>query len=211
MSKILQESARRGDFLLSEASGERSRARVIVNARAGRVLAGTLIAVLTATNAAVATAAGDNTGNGTMGTITVTNDAITGTYILSVTKVTANSGDFELIDPNGNKVGGGKVGEAFTGGGLSFTLADGSTDFAKDDAFTIAVNAGLGEWVPYDDDGANDGRRACSGILYGTVDASEQDALGAAIVRDAEVDEALLIGLDDAGRADLQALGIIIR
>src|SRR5690606_9066536 len=108
-------------------------------------------------------------------------------------------------------VSAGKVGQAFSAGGLSFTLADGSTDFAKDDAFTIAVNAGLGEWVPYDDDGANDGRRAASGILYGTVDATEEDALGVAIVRDAEVEEALLIGLDDAGRADLQALGIIFR
>lgn len=211
MNPIVTQSPRRGDFLLSHASGQRSFANGYVNARAGVVLAGTIMALLTASNAAVATAGGSNTGNGTMGTITVANEAITGTYTLTITKATANSGDFELVDPNGDVVGKGQVGVAFSGGGLSFTLADGSTDFAKNDLFTIAVSAGIGEWVPYDDDGNNDGRRAATGILYGSVDASEQDVLATFVVRDAEVDESLLIGFDEAARADLTALGIIVR
>ncbi|MCY1311776.1 Bacteriophage lambda head decoration protein D [compost metagenome] len=131
--------------------------------------------------------------------------------MLTITSAAANGGKFLLVDPMGVEVGEGTVGVAFSGGGLSFTLADGSTDFAVDDAFTIAVNANLGEWTAYDDDGTDDGRRAASGILFAPVDATTNDVKAAAIVRDAEVIERLLTGLDAAGRADLAALGIVIR
>ncbi len=202
---------RTGEFLLSEANGERSREAVRINAGAGKLVAGTLLAKITAANAGVATADGGNTGNGTMGTVTVGNDALTGTYVLTITAAAANAGTFSVVDPFGAVVGTGTVAVAFSAGGLSFTLADGSTDFAVDDVFTIAVNAGIGEWVAYDDDGANDGRRAATGVLYAAVDATEADATGVAIVRDAEVIESKLVGLDAAGTADLLALGIVTR
>lgn len=202
---------RTGEFLLSEANGERSREAVRINAGAGKLVAGTLLAKITAANAGVATADGGNTGNGTMGTVTVGNDALTGTYVLTITAAAANAGTFSVVDPFGAVVGTGTVAVEFSAGGLSFTLADGSTDFAVDDVFTIAVNAGIGEWVAYDDDGANDGRRAATGVLYAAVDATEADATGVAIVRDAEVIESKLVGLDAAGTADLLALGIVTR
>lgn len=202
---------RTGEFLLSEANGARSRAAIRINAGAGKLAAGTLLALLTAANAGIATADAGNTGNGTMGTITVGNDALTGTYVLTITAAEANAGTFALVDPFGATVGTGTVGVAFSAGGLAFTLADGATDFAVDDVFTIAVNAGIGEWVAYDDDGANDGRRAATGVLYAAVDATEADATGVAIVRDAEVIASKLIGSDDAGIADLLALGIVTR
>ncbi|MDP3978336.1 MAG: head decoration protein [Pseudomonas sp.] len=202
---------RTGEFLFSEANGGRSREAVRINAGAGKLVAGTLLALLTAANAGIATADGGNTGNGTMGAITVGNDALTGTYVLTITEAAADAGTFSLVDPFGAVVGTGTVGVAFSGGGLAFTLADGATDFAVDDVFTIAVNAGIGEWVAYDDDGANDGRRAATGVLYAAVDATEADATGVAIVRDAEVITSKVVGLDAAGIVDLLALGIVTR
>ena len=205
------EGVHAGEFLLSEANGTRSREEVVISAGNGKVAAGTLIAKITATNAAVPTAKAGNVGNGVLGAITVGSPAITGTYVLAMTAASANGGAFSLVDPTGREVGAGTVGVAFTGGGLTFTLADGAVDFAVNDGFTIAVNANLGEWAPYDDDGANDGRRAASGILFAPIDATLNDVRAVAVVRDAEVIEGLLTGLDVAGEADLTALGIVIR
>lgn len=208
---VKTEPRRAGDFILSEAGGTRSREEITINATAGKISAGTLLAKITAANAASATAGAGNTGNGAMGAITVGNEAVTGTYTLAITAAAANGGDFSVTGPNGIVIGTGSVGVAFSAGGLSFTLADGLTDFIVGDSFSIAVNAGIGEWVAYDDDGADDGRRAATGILYGNVDATSADARAVAIVRDAEVIESLLTGLDAAGKADLLALGIIAR
>lgn len=208
---ILTQGNRTAEFLLSEANGARSREAIVVNAAAGKLAAGTLLAKITAANAATPSAAGGNTGNGTLGAVTVGNEAITGTYVLTITAAAANGGTFSVVDPNGAAVGDGAVGQAFAAGGLAFTLADGSTDFAEGDAFTIVVNAGIGEWVAYDDDGTNDGRRAATGILYAAVDATLADANAVAIVRDAEVVVAKLTGLDANGQADLLALGIVGR
>jgi hypothetical protein len=205
------EGVHAGEFLLSEANGTRSREEVIISAGNGKVAAGTLIAKITSANAAVPTAKAGNLGNGVLGAITVGSLAITGTYLVTITEAAANGGAFSLMDPTGREVGTGTVGVAFTGGGLTFTLADGAVDFAVNDGFTLAVNANLGEWAPYDDDGANDGRRAASGILFAPVDATSNDIRAVAVLRDAEVIERLLTGLDAAGEADLLALGIVFR
>ena len=205
------EGVHAGEFLLSEANGTRSREEVIISAGNGIVAAGTLIAKITSANAAVPTVKAGNVGNGALGTITVGSLAITGTYLVTITEAAANGGAFSLTDPTGREVGTGSVGVAFTGGGLTFTLADGATDFAVADGFSLAVNANLGEWAPYDDDGANDGRRAASGILFASVEATTNDIRAVAVLRDAEVIERLLTGLDAAGKADLLALGIVIR
>lgn len=86
---------------------------------------------------AAATAGSSNTGNGTMGAITVTAGAKKGTYQLVITEPGANAGVFELTDPDGNFVDNGTVGVAFSAGGLAFTLADGATDFVAGDSFSI--------------------------------------------------------------------------
>lgn len=208
---IKTEGVHAGEFLLSEANGSRSRENIVICAGSGMLRAGTLLAMITAANALTPTAQPGNTGNGTVGSVTVTSEAITGTYVLEITEAAANGGTFEVTDPLGRLVGEGQVGQAFTGGGLTFTLADGSTDFAVGDGFSLAVLANLGEWTAYDDDGTDDGRRAATGILYAGVDATDVDVKAVAVVRDAEVIEALLTGLDTAGRADLKALGLILR
>jgi len=207
---ILNEQNHTGEFLLSEANGYRSRETITVNATAGKLAAGTLMALITAANAGVVTA-GTNTGNGAFGAVTVGNAAITGSYKVTITEAVAAAGNFSVTDPNGDVVAAGSVGTLFNAGGLSFTIADGSADFIVGDSWTIAVNAGIGECVPYDDDGANDGRRAATSILYQAVDATTEDVRATAVVRDAEVASARLTGLDAAGTADLRALGIIVR
>ncbi|MBU1330878.1 MAG: head decoration protein [Gammaproteobacteria bacterium] len=208
---IKTEGVYTGEFLLSEANGTRSREEVVIAAGSGVLAAGTLIAQITAANALTPTADAGNTGNGTIGSVTVTSAAITGAYIVTITEAAANGGAFEVVDPTGAVVGQGTVGQPFTGGGLTFTLGDGSTDFAEGDGFSLALLANLGEYTAYDDDGTDDGRRAASGILYASVDATLNDVRAVGVVRDAEVIERLLTGLDAAGRTDLLSKGIVIR
>lgn len=208
---IKTEGVHAGEFLLSEANGSRSRENIVIAAGAGQLAAGTLLAKITTSNALTATAASGNTGNGTVGASSVTSDAVSGTYTLTITEEAENGGVFEVAGPSGVHIGTGEVGKAFSAAGISFTLADGTTDFAEGDSFTLSVVANLGEHVPYDDDGTDDGRRTASAILYAPVDATSNDVLAVGIVRDAEVTERLLTGLDANGAADLASVGIVIR
>lgn len=67
-----------------------------------------------------------------------------------------------------------------------------------------------GKHVAYAD-GASDGSQTAVGILYATAPDLAGDQKAVMIARDAEVIQGELTGLDTAGRADLLALGIIIR
>lgn len=171
---------------------------------------------ITATSAS-ATAGGSNTGNGAMGAITVDNNAIAGDYVLTVIKAATNAGDFQVVDPNGKVVGLGTVAAAFSAGGLSFTLADGATDFAVGDTFTITVEAGSGNYAMHDPSGS-DGRESAAALLFDAVDATTANADGVSISRDAEVngDELTWItgisaGNKAAGITALSTNGIIVR
>lgn len=171
---------------------------------------------VTATSASVA-AGGSNTGNGVMGAITVTNDAKPGDYAVKVTKAGTNVGDFQVVDPDGYVVGNGTVAVAFSGGGLAFTLADGSTDFAVGDEFTITVAAGSGNYAMHDVDGI-DGRDSAVAILFDAVDATSAAVSGVGITRAAEVNADEITwktGISDgnktAGIASLAARNIIVR
>lgn len=208
---VLTERPQAGAHIISEANGTLSRERIVVNATAGRLNAGTVLAKITASNAGTPAAAAGNAGNGTITGISVSNEAITGVYGVEITAAAADAGTFVVTDPLGNELGTGTVGVEFSAGGLTFTLGDSTNDFEVGDAFTITVNAGIGEYAAYDDDGTNDGRRTASAILYAEVDAAEQDAEGVAHVRLCEVNGAELTGLDDAAVADLLALNIIVR
>ncbi len=93
------------------------------------------------TAATAVAAAGANTGNGVMGAVTAAGQVLEGDYVLKFTKAAANAGDFEVYDPQGDLCGLGTVGVVFTGGGLSFTLADGAADFIVGDSFRITTSA----------------------------------------------------------------------
>ena len=104
----------------------------------------TRIGVEVAAGTAVAAAFAGNTGNGTMGAVTVSAGAKAGVYNLIVIEPGANAGVFQVIDPDGVFVGRGTVAVAFSAGGLAFTLADGATDFVAGDGFTITVTLTAG-------------------------------------------------------------------
>jgi hypothetical protein len=184
----ISEAWHAGGFIVSEARGHLSREGIKLKSGAN-YLAGTVLGKIT-TGTAAATA-GTNTGNGAMGAITVGVAAITGTYLLKITKAAANAGDFEVFDPQGDVCGVGTVGVAFAGGGLSFTLADGATDFVVGDSFAIAV-ATTAKYATYDPT-ATDGSQIADAILYGPVDATNYDRPGTVIIRQAEVNASELI------------------
>jgi hypothetical protein len=107
------------------------------NASSGKPIGG--VEAAAELGAATAAAVAGNTGNGTMGTVTVGAGAKAGVYVLTCIEPGTNAGKFLLQDPDGIAVGVVTVAAAFSAGGLGFTLADGSTDFASGDAFTITV------------------------------------------------------------------------
>lgn len=95
-------------------------------------------------SAAAGTAAGaavaGNTGNGTItAEPAVAAGAKTGVYQLVCVEPGTNVGEFQVFGPDGVLVGVAVVATEFVGGGLTFTIADGSTDFASGDRFTITV------------------------------------------------------------------------
>ena len=67
-----------------------------------------------------------------------------------------------------------------------------------------------GYYAPYAD-AASDGTQTAVGVLYHDAPINTGTQAGVLIVRQAEVAEARLTGLDTNGRTDLAALGIIIR
>jgi hypothetical protein len=84
-------------------------------------------------------------GNGVLPSITVDadNPPEAGTYKLRITKAAADAGEFEIIrDRDGANVGNGSVAVAFNNGGMSFTLPDGSTDWALNTTVVITVAGG---------------------------------------------------------------------
>lgn len=190
----LTEDFHNGGFIVSQAENTRSKDQITIlsgqNLKAGTVLG----KLLNATSAPVWTAGGSNTGNGAMGAIVASAGAIVGTYTLEITTAAANAGEFDVYDPNGVHVGQGKVGVAFSKGGLAFTLADGSSDFVVGDTGTIVVaaNAGAGKYVAYDPTAA-DGSQTAAAILYGATDATSGDKAAVGVMRDAEVNMSELV------------------
>ncbi|MCC7271413.1 MAG: head decoration protein [Alphaproteobacteria bacterium] len=210
-----------GDWLKHESDPRYTRERVVLlSSGAARTIAsGTVLGRVATATPATGAAAGGNTGNGVLGAVTVGAGAAPGIHRLTVTAAAANGGAFMVRDPAGKVVGIGAVGVAFAGGGLAFTLADGATDFAVGDAFTITVAPGSGKHVELDRDGTL-GTQIPAAILVDpvTVPASG-DAVGVALVRGPALVRADAIAWPDdyeagdvaAGTAALAALGIVAR
>src|SRR5690606_1849360 len=142
---IKTEGVHAGEFLLSEANGSRSRENIVIAAGAGQLVAGTVLAIITAANTVVATAAPGNTGDGAVGSTSAQSEAVSGSYTLTITD--ADAGAFELAGPLGAVIATGTVGQPFTAAGIAFTVTAGETGFADGDSFTLTVNANLGEYV----------------------------------------------------------------
>ena len=213
MADVITEGMHRGEFLVSEANGTRSRKAITV--LSGQNLAAGAVLGAVNTGTAAATAFTGNTGNGAMGAITVSGAAKAGVYKLTIVAAASDAGSFQVEDPGGVMVGTGDVAAAFSGGGLAFTLADGATNFAVGDGFNIAVDVSATKYKEYNPSNT-DGSQTAMAILWGAVDASDADAAGVAIVRDAEVNASELgwfaSATDEqksAGQSDLAVNGII--
>lgn len=211
----LTEGRHAAEFMVSEANNTRSRETITV--LSGEDLAAGSVLGRVNTGTASSTAYAGNTGNGTMGTVTVSGPAKPGVYALTIIEPGSNVGTFIVTDPDGVFVGQGDVAAAFSAGGLAFTLADGATDFAAGDGFTIAVAVSASKYKLYDPENT-DGSEVARAILWDAVDATDGDLPGVAIVRDAEINSAELTWFSGAtdgekatGLAALATVGIIGR
>ena len=211
-----------GIYIASEVDLLLSRESITINATAGKLLAGTVIAQITSDNTAADTPAATNTGDAAMTGEAASNAATTGTYTVEVTKADAGEGkpaEFIVTDPLGNTATG-VAGVKFEGLGIEFTITDAtapSTPAAVGDSWTIAVTEGKGEWTAFDPAGPNDGRRTAGAILYATVDSTSADAQAVATARLTAVTGSELIwpdGISDANKttaiAALAAKHIIV-
>ena len=207
-------------FLVSESNWSRSRDNVTILAGSSsdRVLTAGMVLGARLSGTAAAAAFSGNTGNGTMGSITVSGAAKDGVHKLTIIDPVSNAGAFQLEDPDGNVIATGDVAGAFSGGGLAFTLADGSTDFLAGDGFTITVTQTARKHLQFDQD-ASTGELVPSGILLADITALENvDNEAAILVRDAEVNESEIVWPSDITAAEkvdgvqgLADLGIIVR
>lgn len=213
---ILSEGTHAAEFLVSEASGSRSRERITV--LSGETLvAGAVLGRVTVGAATPAAFAGNAANTGTIATVTLGAGAKPGVYKVVIIEPATNAGEFSVEDPDGVTIGTGTVGAEFVGGGLTFTVADGATDFSAGEGFTISVAAGSGKYREHDP--ANtDGSQTAIAVLFDAVDAAAADRPGVAIVRDAEVNTAELSWFTGAnanqkaaGLAQLAVAGIIGR
>jgi hypothetical protein len=214
MPNTITEGRHAGEFIIDDEVAY-SREQIIV--LSGQVLEAGHVVGMIALGAATPAAVTGNTGNGTLASATVGLGAKVGVYRATCIEPAANLGKFTVEDPDGVNVGVATVATEFTGGGLTFTIADGSTDFASGDAFTITVAAGSGKVKEYNP--ANtDGSAVPAGILYDAVDATAADKRGVILARHAVVNAAELVWFSGAsanqkatGLAGLALLGIIGR
>lgn len=155
------------------ADGKSIRAKVVTLLTGQSVVRGQVLGKVAVGTASSAAKSGGNTGNGTMGSVTV-GAAQAGVYQLRIITAATDAGEFQVTDPQGDVVGIGNVGVAFSGGGLSFTLADGATDFIVGDGFDITVAAGSGKYKS-SVAAATDGSQTPDVIAAETVDATAAD------------------------------------
>lgn len=181
------------------------------------LVSGTVLGKITTGTSASAAAFSGNTGNGAMGAITVSAGAKFGDYKLVMIEPGTDAGKFQVEGPDGKIIGTGTVGQAFSKGGLAFTLADGATDFVSGDGFTITVASGSGKWKQFNQDAA-DGSQSAAGVLLHDADATAADIPIVAITRHQEVIDSKLIWPSDidpgektAAIAQLAGIGIIVR
>lgn len=113
----------------------------------GRIAANQLLfrgAVLgRVTSGNVTSAAGTNTGNGTIGGVALGNNPTPGTYTITLLTPTT----FSVKDANGASRANGTVGSAYENSALGFVITAGTTAFVAGDTFTVTSTAPTGEYI----------------------------------------------------------------
>ncbi|WP_186140047.1 head decoration protein [Burkholderia gladioli] len=131
----LQENWHSGGFIVSLANGHQSIDQGVLTG-AVKVLAGTVLGLVASALTAAAAAIGANTGNGTVGAVTLQAAPATmiGVYNVLMTSATA----FTVTAPDGQTAAG-VVGTPFSGLGVGFTITAGGTPFVANDSFTLTT------------------------------------------------------------------------
>jgi hypothetical protein len=128
-----------GGFLVSEANGHLSREQITLKSGT-KYLAGMVLGKVETGTSAAAAALGTNTGDGTVGTISlVSTPSQVGNYDVTFTAATA----FTVTAPNGQTATG-STGTAFAALGIGFTITAGATAMVAGNGFTIAVSGKVG-------------------------------------------------------------------
>jgi hypothetical protein len=219
---VQTESRHAGGFMVSEAEGRRSRDKAIVALSqtlvAGQVIAKTAV-IANVTSSATADASNTGTGAITLDVTTpVAAGAKNGTYRAINNLVAANSGEFEVFDPDGFYLGRVLVGATFNNQ-IKFVIAD-ATDFAIGDAFSIIVGIEQSDYqVLAFAPAGTDGSQRPAGIIWDNI-TTDGSNLGACVLisRDAEVRGVDIVwpaGITAIQKADairqLEKLRIILR
>ena len=203
------------DLVKQEADGKFSRDVVTLTGSAALKMGTVLGKILTAGASVVA--AGGNTGNGVL-TVDVTDPVLAGDvdgdYAVKCIAAATNGGTFEVFAPTGESLGTVLVGATFANR-IKFAIADGSTDFAVGDLFTVTAAAGTGKFMQLTP-AATTGAEIAAAVLLYDADATDADVEAVVISRHAVLIADNLIfpdGISDAAKAlaleNLTALGIL--
>jgi hypothetical protein len=187
--------------------------------RAGIILANELAltrgAVLgRVAGAATGAAVAGNTGGTTIGSISVGKDVRDGEVYKILIRTAGATGAFDVYTQNGELVGQGVIGTAFTSPHINFTLTDGTPDSAAGDQYTVTVARGTK--YRHVNSANTDGSAHPKGVLLKDVAASASDSSdGVAIAFEGEFNEdALTFGGTDTittHRSELEAIRCKLR
>lgn len=221
MSTIIQRRAAAA-FILSEASGKRSRGTGVI-ALSQEFEAGQVLGRIANASGVTVTQAADPGNTAGSGALTLASPAYSsrvkeGVYTVTMETVVANGGKFRVEDPAGVHIGDATVGTAFNKE-VKFTIAD-ANDFVIGDKFTIKVEFGPGGklYKAWNED-ATDGSEVAAAIAIYPVktDGSSTEAT-AIFERDGEVNGKELDFSGTATEAEIDAaidqlaqVGIIVR
>ncbi len=200
MATALYSNPPLADFVLHEASGQRSRDNVHVRQSGAAVVSGSLLIVDTVGEVAFAMAE-DATGNPTISLATAGALAFEGVYTVEFTSATA----FKVKDPTGVQIGTGTLGTAFSAGGVGFTLTAGTTAPVAGDKAILNVVPADDNYLPYTGSGT------AVAILYSHLPAATGLKSAVAFTSDCEVKRSALTGLTAAAEDQLRAVGIKVR
>lgn len=219
---VKTEGRHAGEFLMSEAAGNRSRDTITIPSGTGVIEPGTVLGLVTDEGVVTTSQAADATNAAGTGTIAEGDPAVgadvkVGTYRIVCIEPAADEGQFAVEDPNGVNIGVATVGVEFDGE-IVFTISDGATDFVAGEAFSFVVARSSFGYVP-SPNAADDGSdQAVAIALYGC-DATSAAKKIAAITGDAEVNGNILVyeaTVNDAAKkaakaTQLAAVGIKVR
>lgn len=132
----------------------------------GNLVRGTILGMKSSDSVTV-TPGGTNTGNGTLGSISIGASPKYGVFTLTATSATT----FTVTDPEGAAQANATVGTAYTSAAVNFTITAGATAFVAGDTFSLNVVEATGDYVLCVKT-ASDGSQTPIGVLVTDTDAT---------------------------------------